>query len=188
MRHILRIYVLTSVIWLFFICGTADARSIIDDENILTSPENIVKAYYNRLSFEAGESPDWEKVKSLFIDEAVIAVRTNIDKIDVLSKESYVQVLIQGIKKYELLKTGFHEKILNSRIKIIGDLAYCVVLYMAWIPNLAEPGTADVETKGVDVFQLLKVDNDWKIISLTNEVIRPGVPIPDELIKKAEDG
>ena len=59
---------------------------------------------------------------------------------------------------------------------------------MAWIPNLEEPGTADVETKGVDIFQLLKVDNDWKIVSLTNEVIRPGVPIPDELIKKAEDG
>ena len=59
---------------------------------------------------------------------------------------------------------------------------------MAWIPNLEKPGTADVETKGVDVFQLLKVDNDWKIVSLTNEVIRSGVPIPDELIKKVGDG
>jgi hypothetical protein len=58
----------------------------------------------------------------------------------------------------------------------IGEVAHCFVLYEANVPNSPNPSQ-----RGVDSFQLLKKDGRWWIVSIINEIPRPGVPIPGEL-------
>ena len=47
------------------------AQDSIVEDGFLT-PDSVVTDLYGLVSFESGELPDWEKVKSLFIEEAVI--------------------------------------------------------------------------------------------------------------------
>jgi len=76
-------------------------------------------------------------------------------------------------------KTGFQEKIVQTKMTVIGDVAHCYVLYEASIPNAPRP-----PQRGVDSFQLMKKDGGWRIVSIINEIPRPGVPIPVELQEK----
>ena len=59
---------------------------------------------------------------------------------------------------------------------VIGDVVHCFVLYGASTPNNPNP-----PQRGVDSFQLMKRNGRWWIVSVINEIPRPGVPIPEEL-------
>ena len=68
------------------------------------------------------------------------------------------------------------EKIIKLKPMVFGDMAQVLVLYEAHIPGSQRP-----PQKGVDNFSLIKKSNRWWIVSITNEVPRPGSPLPKEL-------
>ena len=59
------------------------------------------------VTFEAGHQPDWEKVRSLFIQEAVIVLRTSRDSITRFSVEGFVNDFIRLIERAKVVETGF---------------------------------------------------------------------------------
>jgi hypothetical protein len=152
------------------------AQDATDDE-IYSTPEKVVDDLYEFVTFPPGTSPDWEKVKSLFIDEAVIVLRTSFTKMEVMGKDGFVDLFTRDIQKHNMKETGFQEKIVRKKMTVIGDVAHCFVLYEASVPN--SPGPPQ---QGVDSFQLLKKDGRWWIVSIINEIPRPGVSIPGELL------
>jgi hypothetical protein len=46
------------------------------------------------------------------------------------------------------------------------------------LPNSPKP-----PQRGIDSFQLLKKEGGWWIVLIINEIPRPGVPIPEELLE-----
>ena len=46
------------------------------DAGAADGPEDVVAEIYELVSFGAGDTPDWDEVRSLFIPEAVIVLRT----------------------------------------------------------------------------------------------------------------
>jgi hypothetical protein len=59
-----------------------------------------------------------------------------------------------------------------------GDVARSTVHYAARIPSLDRPAQ-----HGIDVFTLMKADGRWRIVSIVNEIVRPGVEVPEEIRK-----
>ena len=55
-------------------------------------------------------------------------------------------------------------------------LAHVLVLYEASITGSPKPPTL-----GVDSFQLIRRDGNWRVVSITNEVVTPSRPIPPQL-------
>jgi len=153
-------FTISLVILISLLCGNyLFAQQTIEREKY-TTPESVITKIYQLVTFPPDTTPDWEKVKSLFIDEAVIVLRTSFTKMDVMSKEGFVDLFIRDIKKYNMDKTGFQEQ----------------MLYEANVPNSSNP-----PQRGLDSFQLMKREGRWWIVSVINEIPRLGVPIPGEL-------
>jgi hypothetical protein len=63
--------------------------------------------------------------------------------------------------------------------EVAGDMAHCQAVYAASIPGSERPPSL-----GVDFYHLIKKNGRWWITSVVNEVLRPGVDIPEKLKKK----
>ncbi|MBL7110908.1 MAG: hypothetical protein ISS19_03085 [Bacteroidales bacterium] len=140
------------------------------------SPDKTVQRLYDLVTFEAGTTPDWDEVRSLFIKEAVIVLRTSWDSCTVFTLEGFVGDFVNFIEQANVESTGFSEKILNMKTLEFGNMANILVLYEAYIPGSERP-----PGKGVDNFSLIKKKGRWWIISVTNELPTPDRPIPDVL-------
>lgn len=140
------------------------------------SPERVVDELYNHVSFDAGTTPNWDAVKELFIDEAVIVLRTSRTDTTVFTLDGWVDDFVQFMERGNVEKTGFVEKILRKRSLVFGDIAHILVLYEASIPGSKRP-----PQQGVDSVQLIRKNDHWLIASIINEIPTPERPVPEIL-------
>jgi hypothetical protein len=143
---------------------------------VLATPEGMVNEIYDMVSFEGGSVPDWDAVKSLFIPQAVVVLRTSREATTVFSLEGFVQDFISFYENTPAGANGFTEKIIRMKSMVFGEMASVLVLYEAHIT-----GSARAPQQGVDNFSLIKKDGRWWIVAVTNEIPTPERPIPDVL-------
>jgi hypothetical protein len=150
----------------------AHAQTPSEDDALQTA-EGVVTQLYELVTFEAGSTPDWDKVRSLFIDEAVIVLRTTRTATTVFSVDGFVNDFVTFIERAYVAETGFTEKILRTKPTVFGDMAHVWVLYEASVPGSPRP-----PQQGVDSFSLIKQDGRWWIAAVTNEIPTPNRPVP----------
>jgi hypothetical protein len=162
----------------FVLFASISVAAAPPDEAAFETPEDLVNALYDAVTFEAGHTPDWDWVKSMFIDEGIVVLRTSKDETTIFSVEGFVADFVRFIEGSGVEKTGFVEKILRTKPMVLGDIAHVLVLYEAWIPGGERP-----PQQGVDSFQLIRKNGRWRIVSITNEIPTPQRPVPAELQK-----
>jgi hypothetical protein len=145
-------------------------------EEPLQAAEKVVARLYKSVTFEAGSPPDWQKVRSLFMDEAVIVLRTNRDKMSVFSVKAFIDDFVHFVERPAVRQNGFKERIVRTKPMLCGDIAHILVLYEASIPGSPRP-----PQQGIDSFQLIRKDGRWWIVSVVNELVTPDRPVPEEL-------
>jgi len=145
-------------------------------DEVPQTAEGVVTRLYELVTFEAGSPPDWTDVKSLFIDEAVIVLRTTRTTTTVFDVQGFVDDFIAFSERPIVKERGFTEKIVRTDPTVIGDMAHVWVLYEASIPGSTRP-----PQQGVDSFSLIKQDGRWRIAAVTNEIPTPARPIPPQL-------
>lgn len=138
--------------------------------------EDVVRDLYRRVTFDAGKNVDWEQVKALFVPEAVVVLRTSRTSMSVFSRDAFVADFVRFIAQAKLEDRAFEETIVAMRAEEIGDVARATVHYTARIPSADRPAQ-----HGIDVFLLMKTPAGWRIVSIVNEIVRPGVEVPAEL-------
>jgi hypothetical protein len=140
------------------------------------SAEEVIQELYDLVTFEAGSTPDWDKVRSVFIDEAVIVLRTSRDGTTVFSVDAVADDWLRFIEQANVDETGFSEKIIRMKTMVFGEIAHVLVLYESSIPGASRP-----PRQGVDSFELIQKDGRWRIVAVTNELPTPDRPLPPEL-------
>lgn len=153
--------------------GPSAARA---EEGEFDSAAAVVDELYRLVTFDAGEIPDWEKVRALFIPEAVIVLRATRTETAVFSVDGFVADFVSFIDRAKAVETGFAERIVRTKPLVFGDIAHILVLYEAQIP-----GSERGPQQGVDSFQLIHKDGRWWIASVVNEIPTPERPLPAEL-------
>jgi hypothetical protein len=138
--------------------------------------EDVVRALYRMVTFETGKSVDWEQVKALFIPEAVIVLRASRTSMNVLNRNTFVDDFVRFIKEAKLEDRAFEETIVAIKTQETGEVARATVHYAARIPSVDRPAQ-----HGIDIFLLMKTDGRWRIVSIVNEIVRPGVEVPEEI-------
>jgi hypothetical protein len=116
-----------------------------------------------------------QKVRSMFIDEAVVVLRTSRDKSTQFSADRFIQDFKDFYQYPEVKANSFVEKILRIKTMVYKDIAFIATVYSAEIIGSQRP-----PTRGVDLWLLAKKDGLWKITSIVNEVIPAGQELPDE--------
>jgi len=147
-------------------------------ESTTLSPEGVIRELYRLVTIEKGSRGDWDSVRALFIDEAVIVLRTSRTATSVFSLDGFVDDFVHFIDSYNIVETGFTETILAMKPWVYGDMAHVLVLYEAAIPETEYPSN-----KGIDSFLLIRQEGKWKVAAITNEVPTQDNPIPPELVK-----
>lgn len=135
--------------------------------------EDVVRQVYDLVSFDAGTRPDWQQVRSRFLPEAVITLRTAKDKISVFTLDGFVQDFVDFIDRSKADERGFHERVVQLTGSTYGDVAEYKVVYEAQLQGSQRP-----PQQGLDIFLLIRTADGWKIAAITNELVSPGVPLP----------
>ena len=141
-----------------------------------SSAEDVVRKLYALVTFEPGTTPDWDEVRSLFLDEAVIVLRTTRTATTVFSLEGFVNDFVTFIERANAVETGFEERIVRLVPTEFHDMAHVWVLYEAHVPGSPRP-----PQQGVDSFSLIRQDGRWLIVSVTNDIPNADHPVPEML-------
>ena len=136
-------------------------------------PESMIKQIYVEVSSEEGQDVDWEKVRSFFMDEAVIVLQTSREGSTSFTLEEFIQDFKDFYASPAAKDSGFKETVLNIKSHIYGDMAFIGVVYEAQILNSERPAQ-----KGIDFWLVQKVEKSWKVVSVTNQAVAPGEEIP----------
>jgi len=170
------------VVWPVLVVGAFVSVTLLAQTTDTPKPapfstaESVVTELYDLVSFEAGARPDWQKVRALFIDEAVVVLRTAADKLTVFSVQGFVEDFQRFIERTDAEQKGFTERIVRMKPLVYGDIAHVLVLYEASLSGSTRP-----PTRGVDSFQLMRKGGRWWIVSITNEICTPDRPAPSDL-------
>lgn len=146
------------------------------DSGPAQSAEIVVRALYDLVTFPAGETLDYDGLRSFFLPEAVVVLRTSPTSSSVFTVEGFVADWVRFIDDYDVIETGFTERVIRTHSTEMGDIAHVWVLYDSEIPGRGRPAQP-----GVDSFQLVKREEGWKIASVINEIPTPDRPIPEVL-------
>ncbi len=142
----------------------------------LTTADGIVRELYSLVTFDKGTTPDWDRVRSLFLAEAVVVLRTSRENSTVFSVDGFIADFVRFIEQANVEQTGFRESIVRTSSMVFRDLAHVLVLYEASIPGSERP-----PQQGVDSFQLIQKDGRWWIVSITNDLPSRDHPLPEAL-------
>jgi hypothetical protein len=165
--------VLTGLAWLGTGAAAQEASAAASE---FETPEAVVRALYDFVTVEAGTTPDWSAVRSLFLPEAVIVLRTTRTETTVFSVDGFVDDFVRFIERAGVERTGFAERIVRLRPWAFKDLAHVLVLYEATIPGSGRPAQ-----QGIDSFAVVRKDGRWWIAAITNDIPDPANPVPPEL-------
>jgi hypothetical protein len=159
-------------------CSSPPARSQTSAwPDAFRTAEGLVNEIYKAVSFDStGPRPDWEKIRSMFLSNAVIALRVTRDSTAIFSVQGFIDDFVGFIERSPAKQRGFWEKVVRIKPMVFGDIAHVLVLYEAHIP-----GSPRLPQKGVDSFQLVKRSGRWWITSIANEIPTRERPIPVEL-------
>jgi hypothetical protein len=145
---------------------------------------DVVSGLYSLVSASGGTMPDWDKVRALFIKEAVIVLRTSRTALTAFDLDGFIKDFVdfyeRPFKRGETTvvpkDSGFTEKVVRMKVWEFGDMAHVLVLYEAMIT-----GFPMAPQQGIDSWLLVRRDGRWLIAGATNELVTAARPVPPEL-------
>jgi hypothetical protein len=122
----------------------------------LEAIQRAVDTLYSSLSFEEGGQPDTALFLSIFVNEGIL-INNNGGKPRIISPKAFVERLTQmsGIKK-------FNEHEIRGETQYFGTIAQRFSTYDKHI----ELEERTVKGKGINSFQLVKVNGRWKVSAI----------------------
>jgi hypothetical protein len=132
-----------------------------------------LEAVYGAISGGVGEERDWDAMRALFTPEARLTAITANGL-----RGGTVEEYIERSGPF-LVKNGFAERQLASRIEIYGDLAHAWSSYGGTFTQ--EDGTPG-KVRGINSFQLARQpDGRWLVQSIFWQAEAPERPLPSDM-------
>jgi hypothetical protein len=151
------------------------------------SPEAIVAALYASVSHAPDASPNWERMRSIFLpvgmlvpprkpDEAIFTV------VDVDGFEERFKKSIAAAKEKGSGPTGFYEKELSRRTDCFGNICQIFSTY----ESRHTESDAQPFVRGINSIQLVRDDQRWWIASVIWDTERTGNSIPPSYLPQGK--
>jgi hypothetical protein len=137
----------------------------------LAGIDRAIRGVYEVISGPPGQKRDFDKMRAMFAPNATMkaigpkGVRGGTVE-DYITRNSAV-----------LEKEGFTERELGRRVEIWGNLA------TAWSSYDGRTANGSFHERGINSFQLVKVDGKWLVASILWQEEKPEFPLPADMIK-----
>ena len=137
----------------------------------LAGIDAAIRGVYEVISGPPGQKRDFDRMRTLFAPGATLKA-IGPKGLRGGSLEDYIS------RNAEILeKEGFTERELGRRVEQWGGLA------TAWSAYDGRTADGSFHERGINSFQLVKVDGKWLVASILWQEETPGNPLPAELIK-----
>jgi len=133
--------------------------------------DQAIRGVYEVISGPPGQKRDFDRMRSLFAPNATLKA-VGPKGLRGGSLEDYI-TRNSGI----LEKEGFTERELGRRVEVWGDLA------TAWSAYDGHTANGSFHERGVNSFQLVRVDGKWLVASILWQEETPENPVPHDLIQ-----
>ena len=122
-------------------------------------PKNITKKVYESISFEKGFAPQYENLIANFIDEGLfINNKAEVPMIKPIN--DYVTFIKKNVNMGNIV--SLKESEIDSSISLFGSVGNIVSQYRLDF----ETSSGKFTKYGVNLFQIIKHDSEWKIVSM----------------------
>jgi len=138
----------------------------------LAGIDAATRGVYEVISGPPGQKRDFDRMRSLFAPGATIKV-IGPKGLHGGSVEDYI-----ARDRDILEKEGFTERELGRRVEVWGGLA------TAWSAYDGRNGNGSFHERGINSFQLVKIDGKWLVASILWQEATPENPLPPNLISK----
>jgi hypothetical protein len=137
----------------------------------LAGIDQAIRGVYEVISGPPGQKRDFDKMRSMFAPGATLKA-IGPKGLRGGSVEDYIK------RNAEVLeRDGFTERELGRRVEVWGGLA------TAWSAYDGRTANGSFHERGINSFQLVKIDGKWLVASILWQEETPDFPLPKDLIK-----
>jgi hypothetical protein len=137
----------------------------------LAGIDAAIRGVYEVISGPPGQKRDFDRMRSLFAPGATLKA-TGPKGVRGGSLEDYI-----SRNKDVLEQKGFTERELGRRLEVWGGLA------TAWSAYDGRTADGSFHERGINSFQLVKIDGKWLVASILWQEATPDNPLPADLIR-----
>jgi len=139
------------------------------------SVDTVIRVVYDVISGPAG-TRDWARFRSLFAEGArLIPIRVTAEgsSANAMTPDDYAQ---RAGASFE--KNAFYESEAARRVEAYGNIAHVFSTY----ESRRAPGEKPF-ARGINSFQLVRIGNAWKVMTILWDAERPETPLPEKYLK-----
>ena len=122
-------------------------------------PKNITKEVYASISFEKGSEPQYKNLISNFIDEGLF-INNKGETPLIKPINDYIEFIKNNVTAGNIL--SLTETEIDSSISLFGNVGNIISQYKLDF----ETSTGNFTKYGINLFQIIKKDSEWKIASM----------------------
>jgi hypothetical protein len=154
--------------------GQPTERPVPSPQDI-ASVDAVISAYYDVISGPKGEARDWDRFRSLFIDDArLITTRPGPEGIRAI-KLTPEQFITASRRYFE--GGGYFEREVYRRLDTYGTIAHALSTY----ESRRRDDAPDYYSRGINSIQVIRDGEGWRIATIMWDHERPDEnPIPPE--------
>lgn len=137
--------------------------------------DQTIRDLYTSIKLSEEDSPDWDLLRSLFMDGAhlIHVTETEVYK---MSLEDFISNYQEQINNGSL--TAFKEYEIHRTEESFGNIVHVFSTYEAAFTT----PDSNSKTRGINSIQLMKTENKWKIVSIIWFDENENHPIPPEYL------
>jgi hypothetical protein len=143
------------------------------------SIDAIINALYASISFEINARPDWERMASLFIEEARLIPPPDWSTpyLSMMEFQQFEAECMDHIRKGKLTERGFIEREISKSVQRFGSIAHVFSTYESLFSD-----DMNVMQRGINSIQLWYDGKRWWIVNILWDRESEEVAIPDEYL------
>jgi hypothetical protein len=143
-----------------------------DPASAITAISHLTAAFFEAVSFPSGGRPDYERIRTLFVDRGLLVKNTG-DAPEISTVDEFIAPRQQLVDSGRL--TAFSETESSHSTEVFGNIAQRLSVY-------AKSGTqdgADFDALGVISTQFIRTPHGWRILSMIWDDEREGLTVTD---------
>jgi hypothetical protein len=150
-------------------------------EQSFQTVHSVIEDLYAAVSFDPGESPDWDRVRSFFLPEAVVVVAPRgTSPAQVMDLDAFIADFETFYDARDIATHGFRETVAGTEVTEYANIAHAFVVFEPRIGPRRDGPTVP----GLDSIDLVRMDGRWWIASITTQFSSEEAPIPERFRRR----